>query len=400
MTTTSDSTSVNAVLLRTASEQAIARAAEDLWPDRHVVLGPPCPSVTSYVCRVTVDQEEVIAKYSWLGLSLVSILRGAGGSWDKVQAAQAAYVQSTELLTTREAQNLAFLRKLGRLRVCDTAGVHGGVLFTRPAPGVALADVLAARPGETGAFLTSVLVAVGELHSTAGATCLREVAPIRERAIEGVFRRKFNGLSATAYLRALGRDSGLPEAKRLEVIELVQTAVGRLLRLADAISSRRDTMVFGDLKPEHVFLDGHRLTFIDPAVQSSAGPQPDVAKLAGRSLLLALGHPQRDAGRQIVHGAASALTRHVAGLPASGRAAYLREVMVLWLMDTVNILTTCLSSPPGLPLAPHQAALVVQARTVAGLVGRVSALLVGSTAGLRLLDAVFSEVEHAAGSYR
>jgi hypothetical protein len=61
VTTTSDSMSVNAALLRTASEQAITRAVEDLWPDRRVVLGPPCPSVTSYVCRVTVGQEEVIA---------------------------------------------------------------------------------------------------------------------------------------------------------------------------------------------------------------------------------------------------------------------------------------------------------------------------------------------------
>ncbi|WNI20304.1 hypothetical protein [Actinacidiphila sp. ITFR-21] len=398
--TTRGSTSVDAALLHAASQRAITRAVEDLWPDRTVVLGPQCPSVTSYVCRVTVDQEEVIAKYSWLGLSLVSVLRGAGGSWEKVQAAQAEYVNSTELLTAREGQNLALLRKLGRLRVCDTAGVHGGVLLTRPAPGVALADVLSARPGETGAFLTATLLAVAELHGPSGARALRDAAPIRERSVAGVFRRKFDGPGTTAYLRALGRDSGLPEPERLEVIELVQNAAGRLLRLAAAISPRRDTAVFGDLKPEHVFLDGHRFTFIDPAVQWAAGPQPDVAKLAGRALLLALGHPQRDAGRQIVHGVASALTRHAAGLPANGRAAYLREVMVLWLMDTVSILTTCLSAPPGLPLAPHQQALIGRARKVAQVVDRVSAFLVGSTAGLRLLDTVLSEVERAAGSTR
>ncbi|MFJ2116162.1 hypothetical protein ACIOEX_30470 [Streptomyces sp. NPDC087850] len=54
------------------------RAVEALWPDRQVVLGPRCPSVTSYVRRVTVDDEELIAKYGRLGMSLMSILRGAG----------------------------------------------------------------------------------------------------------------------------------------------------------------------------------------------------------------------------------------------------------------------------------------------------------------------------------
>lgn len=272
--------------------------------------------------------------------------------------------------------------------------------LTRIAAGTSLADELAARPWETGALLDAVLLALGDLHGPAGAECLRGAAPIGERSVVGVFHRKFNGLSTRAYLGALGRDSGLPEYERQEVIELVQSAVWRLLRMSGAISSRRDTVVFGDLKPEHFFLDGARLNFIDPAVQWAAGPQPDVAKLTGRALLLAVGHPEPQAGRQIVHGVASTLARHVASLPEQKRAARLREVLVLWLMDTVSILSTCLSAPPGLPLAPHQQSLVARARTVAGVVDRVSALLVGSMAGSRLLDVVFSEVEHTAGGER
>jgi hypothetical protein len=155
----------------------------------------------------------------------------------------------------REAQNLAFLRQLGHTRVCKTAGLHGGVLFTHIAPGVPLADVLAARPGQTGAFLDAVLLGLRELHGPAGARCLRDAAPIGERSINGVFRRKFNGPSTAAYLRALGQDSGLPKEERLEVIELVENAVSRLLPMTRAISPRRDTVTFGDLKPEHVFLD-------------------------------------------------------------------------------------------------------------------------------------------------
>lgn len=397
---TNASLTVSATALYAETQRIITRAIEDLWPDEQVVIGPHYPSVTSYVCRVTVDDEELIAKYSWLGISLVSILRGAGGTWEEVQEAQRAYVQSTELLTTREAQNLEFLRKLGRLRVCETAGLHGGVLLTRIAAGSPLADELAARPWETSDLLDAVLVSLGELHGPAGAACLRGTAPIGERSVVGVFRRKFNGLSAKSYLRALGRDSGLPECERQEIVELVQNAVWRLLRMSSAISSRKSTVVFGDLKPEHVYLDGPRLTFIDPAVQWAAGPQPDLAKLTGRTLLLALGHPVASAGRQIMQGVASVLARHVTALPEHERTGRLREVLVLWLMDTVSILSTCLSAPPGLPLAPHQQDLVAQARTVAGIVDRVSALLVGSMAGSRLLDAVFSEVEHTSGSAR
>ncbi|MBO0918087.1 hypothetical protein [Streptomyces laculatispora] len=393
-------TSENMVLLHTASRRAIARAVEDLWPDKEIALGPQCPSVTSYVRRVTVDGEELIAKYSWLGLSLVSILRGAGGTWEEVQEAQRAYVQRPDLLTVREAQNLDSLRKLGCPRVCETAGLHGGVLLTRIAAGTPLADELAARPWETGALLDAVLLALGDLHGPAGAECLRGAAQIGERSVVGVFRRKFNGLSTNSYLRALGRDSGFPEHERQEVVELVQGTVWRLLRMGSAVSSRRDTVVFGDLKPEHVFIDGARLNFIDLAVRWAAGPHPDVAKLTDRALLLAVGHPEPQAGRRIVQGVASTLARHVASLPEQKRAARLREVLVLWLMDTVSILSTCLSAPPGLPLAPHQQSLVAQARTVAGVVDRVSALLVGSMAGSRLLDAVFSEVEHNARGAR
>ncbi|MFJ8332856.1 hypothetical protein [Streptomyces sp. NPDC094437] len=398
--TASENTAVAADLLHRTSRRHIVRAVERRWPDKEIVLGPQHPSVTSYVCRVTVNGEDLIAKYSWLGLSLVSILRGVGGTWEEVQEAQRAYVERADLVTGREAQNLAFLRRLGRPRVCGTVGLHGGVLLTRIVEGTSLVQALTARPWETNALLDAVLLALGDLHSTAGAERLRGVAPIGERSVVGVFRRKFNGLSTAGRLRTLGQDSGLPEHERQEVAELVRTAAWRLLRMAGAISTRRDLLVFGDLKPEHVHIDGPHLNFIDPAVQWAAGPQPDIAKLTGRAVLLAVGHPDRSAGSQIVQGVAATLARYLAALPEHERAGQLREIMVLWLMDTVSILSTCLSAPQGLLLTPHQQSLVERARTVAGLVDRASALLVGSSAGARLLNAVLGEVEHAAQSTR
>lgn len=112
-----------------------------------------------------------------------------------MQDAQRAYVHSPDLLTGREERNLELLRNLGSPRVCETAGVHSGVLFTRVAGGTPLGDVLAARPWETSALLDGVLLALRGLHGPVGAECLRRVAPIGERSVVGVFRRKFNGVS-------------------------------------------------------------------------------------------------------------------------------------------------------------------------------------------------------------
>ncbi|MFD5790490.1 hypothetical protein ACFWH1_28190 [Streptomyces sp. NPDC127037] len=399
MTISTELGQLDVAALRAATQEIITQAVAKRWPEKEAVLGPQCPSVTSYVCRVMVDGEVLIAKYSWLGMSLVSILRGAAGPWENVLEAQRAYVTSVDLLTAREAQHLRLLRRLGRPRVCKTAGLCDGVLLTRVVPGATLADELSARPWDTAALLDQVLVELRGLHGPAGAEVLRDAASITERSVAGVFRRKFGGPAGADYLRSLGADSGLLEFERQQVNALLQSAVWRLLKMADGLSKRRDTVVFGDLKPEHVFV-GSRLRFIDPAVQWAAGPEPDIAKLLGRVVLLALDHPNPDAGRQIVQGVASALDHYVATQLEREQQRRLREVLVLWLMDTVSILSTCLSAPPGLPLPRQQQFLVTQAPVVAGLVERVSALLVGSLSGARLLDRVLSTIDAAAGSAR
>ncbi|WP_228995189.1 hypothetical protein [Streptomyces sp. DH8] len=396
--TTSGDTAVSAPQLYEASRRAIALAAEDLWPGRGAVLGPQCPGVTSYVCQVLVDGEELYAKYSWLSSSLVSILRGARGAWADVKEAQEPYVKSVDLVTRREFQHLEFLQQLGRPRVCETAGFRGGVLFTRAVAGPTVAEELAVRPWDTTPLLDSVLLSLRGLHGEEGARYLRQAWPINERSVVDVFARKFRGPAAARYFAGLGRGR-LLENERLVVVDQLGNAVRRLLRLTSAIRPRQRTAVFGDLKPEHVYLSGHRLTFIDPALQWAAGPEPDVAKLFGRTLLLGFCHHELRAERQITEGVVSALSRHYQSVSRgdrTDRAERLREVMVLWLMDTVNILSTCLSAPAGLPLTSNQQALVREAHRIAAVAERVSGLLIGSASGLNLLDAVFHEVEYTA----
>ncbi|MFB8124662.1 hypothetical protein ACFVG1_32485 [Streptomyces bacillaris] len=395
--TTSGATVVSAPLLYEASRRAIAQAAEKVWPGRGAVLGPQCPSVTSYVCQVGVEGEELYAKYTWLSSSLVSILRGARGSWADVQGEQGPYVRSADLVTRREHQHLGFLQELGRPRVGEPVGLRDGVLFTRAVTGTTVAEELTVRPWDTETVLRSVLLCLGELHCEAGAGYLRRSWPITERGIPDVFARKFRGPSAARYVADLGRDRLIAEGERAAIVDLLGTAVRRLLRLTGAIRPRQRCAVFGDLKPEHVYLtSGHRMTFIDPALQWAAGPEPDVAKLFGRTLLLGLCHHELRAEQQITEGVMAALGRHGKGLRPRDQADRLREVMVLWLMDTVNILSTCLSAPSDFPLTSSQQVLVSQARRIAAVVERVSGLLIGSASGPGLLDGVFHEVEHTA----
>lgn len=259
-----------------------------------------------------------------------------------------------------------------------------------------MADALADRPLETRDLLDAVLASLAALHSPATVTRLRRAEMPRERSIVDDFQKTFRGPHADRYLRVLGQDSGLPEHERQEVVDLVRTAVRRLLRMATSVLSRKRVAVYGDLKPEHVYIDGPRLTFIDPAVQWAPGPHLDIVRLTGRALLIALGHPEVRARHQIVQGSAAVLAQHVAAVPERDRMAHLREVLILWLMDTVFVLSALLSAPPGFPLTPRGQALVARARAVAGVVDRASALLVGSMAGIRLLDAAFAEVEHTA----
>ncbi|MDT0441423.1 hypothetical protein [Streptomyces johnsoniae] len=55
---------------------------------------------------------------------------------------------------------------------------------------------------------------------------------------------------------------------------------------------------------------------------------------------------------------------------------WLHQLLVLWLMDTVNVLSTYLSAPASLPLPPQAARLVQRAVEVSNLAESVSADLV------------------------
>ncbi|GGP80091.1 hypothetical protein [Streptomyces melanogenes] len=344
----------------------IRHAAESLWPGAGLALGPHTASVTGYVRTVEVNGTVLYAKVSLLGMSLVSVVRGSCGSWSAVRAAQDAYTASPQTLLAREAEQLRLLPVAG-LRAPLVAGYTGGVLFTQPVVGPTLAEVLVKEPDRTDALCARVLREVGEGLARIAPRVTDAVA-IGERSIPATFVRKFNGLSGRAYLEQAGAHTGVLGA-----------IVARLqgLRLAPAAASR--PVVFGDLKPEHiVFPDGPdgQAAFLDPGMARGRS-QADHAKLVSRLILGLFTAPLSAATvHAITAGLASLVGHTTAALTKLERTAWLRELLMLWAMDTVNILSTYLTCPVVLPMPVQAVTLTQKAPMVLALLDTVSADLV------------------------
>ncbi|MET9846654.1 hypothetical protein [Streptomyces ossamyceticus] len=365
--------SVGEVFVHAAAR--IHRAAADLWPGVPVCLEQHVPSVTSYVHRARVGDRILYAKVSVLGVSLVSLLRGACGNWPNVVEAQREYVQRADGLLEREAAQLLLLAGMEQPRVCALAGTSRGVMFTERVTGPTLGELLLARPGDTAELLAVPLAELRPLHRPDVVRRLEPGGVIGERSIAGTFLRKFNGLSGSVYVDRLGAERCAP-GQRQEVVELLRRAVVRLLRLRMGLApAAHTTLAYGDLKPEHVvFPDGPegRPVLLDPGLLR-AGPSVDVSKLLSRTVLfMAARQPGAATARQVVEGLGVFGQARALRLSRQARRVWLRELLTLSLMDTTNILTTYLSAPSALPLPGHGLALVERAVAVCTLVDAVS----------------------------
>ncbi|GAA0419009.1 hypothetical protein [Streptomyces luteireticuli] len=366
---TARSSAITAAEVSAYADEQIKQASAELWPGGAVRLGQHTPSVTAYVRRLTVDGRPLYAKLSLLGMSLASVLRGTAGDWAQVRAAQAAYRGSPGALLEREARGLAILPGAGA-RACPVAGLQGGVLFTEPVTGPTLADLLAKDPHQAGELMTRTVIELAGLQQSAVARAVDEVA-ITERGIGSTFDRKFNGISGPTYLRKAGQAG-----------EVLGSVVLRLRRLRPAPAAGHRPVVYGDLKPDHVvFPDGAdgRPVFLDPGL-SRGRPQTDAAKLISRTVLnLIASSPDLVAADTTATGIEEFADALTADLSADERAEWLRHLVVLWLMDTTNILSTYLTCPPDLPLAENAGKLTARAETVCGLLEITTAGLVAGT---------------------
>jgi hypothetical protein len=354
----------------------IHQAAADIWPGEPTLLDKHVPSVTGYVHRARIGGRTLYAKTTFLGVSLVSLLRGACGTWAEVCQAQQDYEQRSDSLLAREAAQLRALAGLGGLQVCSVAGMRSGVIFTEAVPGPTLAELLLARPGETCELVERSLAELQPLHRPGAARRLDPAGAIAERSIVGTFLRKFDGAAGARYVDQLGSQR-LEPVVREQAVELVCVSVRRLHGLRMALPSLPDgTLAYGDFKPEHVvFPDGpdRRPVLLDPGLQR-ASPVVDVAKLFSRTvLLLVTKRPDPEATRKIVDGLALVALSRAGHLPVRERHEWVRHILTLGLMDMLNIATTYLSAPDALPLPDAGVALIDRVIPVCSLVDAVSA---------------------------
>lgn len=365
--------------LFTLSADRIHRAADILWPGEPLTLGDHVPSVTGYVHRASIGGRNVFAKDSILGLSLVSVLRGAAGDRETVRAAQADYASSPGSLLAREAAQLRVLDTSG-VRVGRCAGYAAGVLFTEPVTGPTLAELIAEGPARTGDLLAATVTALDALQRPQVVSLVHSAA-IPERSIDSTFRRKFNGVSGRLYMSRLGVDR-LDERSRQGVAAVISVVVARLLKLRLNPPIAPTVIVYGDLKPEHVLWpDGpaEAPVFIDPGL--ARGPaHHDIAKLVSRTVLALITAPHMDGPAvAVVDGIAAFVAGQTRPLRGALRGLWLRRLLVTWLMDTVNILSTYLSAPAVLPLPEHAQAVIDRTEALCMLLDLVSATLTAGT---------------------
>jgi hypothetical protein len=371
----------------------IHQAAAGLWPGEPVLLDAHVPSVTGYVHRARVGERTLYAKTSFLGVSLVSLLRGTRGSWPTVLREQGEYEQRPDGLLVREAAHLRILSGPSGPQVCPVVGIQDGVIFTEAIPGPTLADLLLVMPERTRELMERPLVELRPLHRPGAARRLDPAGAIGERSIAGTFLRKFNG-AAAEYVDDLGAER-CEQRTREAVAELVRASVHRLHELRMTLPSvAGTTLAYGDLKPEHVVFPAGpdcRPVLLDPGLLR-ASPMVDLAKLMSRTVLVLVAHrPHPTVTRQILDGLALLALSRAGHLGVRERRPWTRNLLTLWLMDTLNIVTTYLSAPAALPLPRLGLALIERTLPLCLLVDAVSADLLAPGArgmGDRILDRI------------
>ncbi|WP_159030829.1 phosphotransferase [Streptomyces sp. 769] len=381
--------------VRALLDRQILNAADTLWPQRPVRLGAVVPSEFSFVRRVDVAGRPLFAKASLLGMSMPAVLLGAGGDLTRLRAEQADYLSRPGELLDREARQLSALSGLG-LRVAGVAGSTGGVLFTTPAPGPTLSEAIERHPRHTADLLAATARELRCLRCPALGSRLHGAA-IAEQSIAATFLRKFNGISGSSYLMRTGHAHHLaPIVARLHA-QLRPGAAGRRV------------WCYGDLEPEHVlFADGPESppTFIDPSL-SHCLPGADLAKVVSRTalrLVTGLVPEGRADDTQSSDHILDGVAAHVeASTPReSARAAqeWLRRLLVLWLADTVNTLSTSLTAPEDFPLPGRCMTTVTRIDAVCTLLDHLSAALADREPACSLWRRALAETRRTVASER
>ncbi|MGH3872808.1 MAG: phosphotransferase [Pseudonocardiaceae bacterium] len=370
------------------SRTAVESVATRLWAGESVCVGPQLPSVTNYVTVLRVGGRSFVAKYSLLGTSLVSVVRGLRGTWPEVKTSQRAYVANPQGLLAREHAQLRALATVARrgalpLRVPQIITYEAGVLITVAVAAPSLSTELLRGSQHPGRLLTHVADTARRLQCAfnAGNPALGAVMSSNPHSsIAGTYVRKFLSPRRTHdYLAALG-DGWAGPAERREI----QNSLNELRSVPSSLlcPTAAPVVIYGDLKPEHVLLEtAGWQTWVDPGLQR-ADPAAELAKLVSRTaLLLVTTQPPADRTSTILDALDQRVTEFLSR-ESRGNMHMLRRLLALWLADWSNYLATGLSLPPQvpLPLPPMLLAATTQSRALLLLATDIAAQLVTNPA--------------------
>lgn len=214
---------------------AVQAVAARLWPGEDAHVGPQLPSVTNYVTSLQVAGRSFVAKYSLLGTSLVSVVRGLRGAWPEVENRQRDYVADPRAQLARECAQLQVVAACAgqgeaRLRVPEVIACEAGVLITVAATAPSLSTELlygSRRPEE---LLSGVIQRARCLQrelTAAHHAIPAAVLGMPHSSIAGTFVRKFLSAQAGDYLSAVGQGWAGPAERRW--IQESLTGLGNML---------------------------------------------------------------------------------------------------------------------------------------------------------------------------
>ncbi|MGH3773310.1 MAG: hypothetical protein ACRDRW_18255 [Pseudonocardiaceae bacterium] len=370
------------------AKAAVETVATRLWAGESVQVGPQLPSVTNYVTLLRVGGQSFVAKYSLLGTSLVSVVRGLRGTWPEVETSQREYVADPQGLLAREHTQLRALATTARrsalpLRVPQIITYEAGVLITVAVAAPSLSTELLSGSQHPGKLLTHVADTARRLQCACdiGNPALGTVMlSSPHSSIAGTYARTFlSPRRAHDYLTALG-DGWAGPAERREI----QNSLNRLRSVLSVLlcSTASPVVIYGDLEPEHILLEpAGWQTWVDPGLQR-ADPAAELAKLVSRTaLLLVTTQPPADRASTILD-ALDQLVTEFLSRDSPNDMHMLRRLLALWLADWSNYLATGLSLPPQvpLPLPPMLLAAAARARALLLLATDVAAHLIAKPA--------------------
>ncbi|MFA6461014.1 MAG: phosphotransferase [Candidatus Woesearchaeota archaeon] len=264
---------------------SIQRAIQDVFGSTTITSKRVIPSITNYVYEIEVNDKRYIAKYNFLGLSKVSLLRSFPLlDISELSQKQQEYVASPKNTLFLEMKRIHFLKQI-LFPVPTTVDYSRGVLFTEKVRGETLQNAFLNESiclkGVYQKIYSELISLWLKIHSSNFPTKILSDFPSDNCNADIV--KNFNNKSLSELSSKLVIDSinVTGKEKLRDLIPKISALIN--IQIKD-MSSSQELIVYGDVKPENIILADQGICFIDPELHLGDVAQ-DLARLIGRSSL-------------------------------------------------------------------------------------------------------------------